>query len=99
MNIASQQPTPDRVISYAPALEAPRQLAACFRIFARPNLDDLISTPLSARIPGRENRFLFIPFEMLFEEVTASNLMEVDLEGNDVTNSGQAVNPAGWIVT
>jgi len=98
MNIASKQPTPDRVISDAAELEARRQLAACYRIFARRNLDDLIYTHLSARIPGRENRFLFIPFGMLFEEVTASNLMEVDLEGNDVANSGQAVNPAGWIV-
>ena len=76
MNIASKQPTPDRVISDAAELEARRQLAACYRIFARRNLDDLIYTHLSARIPGRENRFLFIPFGMLFEEVTASNLME-----------------------
>src|ERR1700733_14930188 len=74
------------------------QLAACYRIFARRNMDDLICTHLSARIPGRDQRFLFIPFGMLFEEVTASNLMEVDLEGRDATNSGQAVNPAGWIV-
>jgi ribulose-5-phosphate 4-epimerase/fuculose-1-phosphate aldolase len=78
--------------------EARQQLAACYRIFARRNMDDLIYTHLSARIPGRGQRFLFIPFGMLFEEVTASNLMEVDLEGRDVTNSGQAVNPAGWIV-
>jgi ribulose-5-phosphate 4-epimerase/fuculose-1-phosphate aldolase len=61
-------------------------------------MDDLIYTHLSARIPGRDQRFLFIPFGMLFEEVTASNLMEVDIEGRDCTNSGQAVNPAGWIV-
>ncbi len=79
-------------------LEARRQLAACYRIFGRRNMDDLIYTHLSDRIPGREGRFLFIPFGMLFEEVTASNLMEVDIEGNDVADSGQAVNPAGWVV-
>jgi ribulose-5-phosphate 4-epimerase/fuculose-1-phosphate aldolase len=82
----------------AAELEARRQLAACYRNFGLRNMDDMIYTHLSARIPGRPGRFLFIPFGMFFEEVTASNLMEVDIEGNDVANSGQAVNPAGWIV-
>jgi ribulose-5-phosphate 4-epimerase/fuculose-1-phosphate aldolase len=73
------------------------QLAACYRIFARREMDDLIFTHLSARLPGRDNRFLFIPFGMLFEEVTASNLLEVDIEGNTFVE-GAEVNPAGWIV-
>ena len=73
-------------------------LAACYRMFARRGMDDLIYTHLSARIPGMDNRFLFIPFGMLFDEVTASNLLEVDSAGNDVRGSGAAVNPAGWIV-
>ena len=74
------------------------QLAACYRMFARRQMDDLIYTHLSARIPGTTDRFLFIPFGMLFDEVTASNLMQVDLAGNDVKQTGAAVNPAGWIV-
>src|SRR5579863_5957813 len=78
--------------------EAREQLAACYRIFARREMDDLIFTHLSARIPGKDGRFLFIPFGMLFEEVTASNLMEVDIEGNPMAGSNQRVNPAGWIV-
>ncbi len=78
-------------------LETRRNLAACYRIFSRRGMDDSIFTHLSARIPGTD-RFLFIPFGMLFEEVTASNLMEVDIEGNDVGHSGQRVNPAGWVV-
>lgn len=73
------------------------QLAACYRIFARREMDDLIFTHLSARLPGGDNRFLFIPFGMLFEEVTASNLLEVDIEGNTLAD-GASVNPAGWIV-
>lgn len=73
-------------------------LAACYRMFARRAMDDLIYTHLSARIPGTTDRFLFIPFGMLFDEVTASNLMEVDLAGSDVLKTGAAVNPAGWIV-
>ena len=60
-------------------------------------MDDLIFTHLSARLPGGDNRFLFIPFGMLFEEVTASNLLEVNIEGNTVVD-GASVNPAGWIV-
>jgi ribulose-5-phosphate 4-epimerase/fuculose-1-phosphate aldolase len=72
------------------------QLAACYRIFARQRWDDAIYTHLSARVPGKPDRFLFIPFGMLFDEVTASNLLEVDLNGNSA--NGGPVNPAGWIV-
>jgi ribulose-5-phosphate 4-epimerase/fuculose-1-phosphate aldolase len=72
-------------------------LAACYRIFARRDMDDLIFTHLSAKIPGKEGRYLFIPFGMLFDEVTASNLLEVDIEGTPI-NSNAKVNPAGWIV-
>ena len=75
-----------------------QELAACYRMFARRAMDDLIYTHLSARLPGTPDRFLFIPFGMLFDEVTASNLMEVDLAGSDVQKTGAAVNPAGWIV-
>lgn len=78
--------------------ETRRQLAACYRLFARRDMDDMIYTHLSARLPGTSDRFLFIPFGMLFEEVTASNLMVVDIEGRDVEQSGKAVNPAGWVV-
>ena len=79
-------------------LETRRQLAACYRIFARRNMDDMIYTHLSAKLPGAADRFLFIPFGTLFEEVTASSLMVVDIEGKDVGGTGRAVNPAGWIV-
>ena len=80
------------------ALLVRRHLAACYRMFAQRGMDDLIYTHLSARVPGRSGRFLFIPFGMLFDEVTASNLLEVDIAGNDVSRSGVAVNPAGWVV-
>jgi len=95
-------PTPSGVRSAASSPGTPgetrRELAACYRMFARRGMDDLIYTHLSARLPDAPDRFLFIPFGMLFEEVTASNLLEVDLAGNDVSGSGTAVNPAGWIV-
>jgi ribulose-5-phosphate 4-epimerase/fuculose-1-phosphate aldolase len=82
----------------AEALQIRRQLAACYRMFARRGMDDLIYTHLSARLPGAPGRFLFIPFGMLFDDVTASKLLEVDVAGNDVSGAGTAVNPAGWVV-
>ena len=84
--------------AHAQAQKTRQELAACYRMFARREMDDLIYTHLSARLPGTDNRFLFIPFGMLFDEVKASNLMEVDLAGSDVLATGAAVNPAGWIV-
>lgn len=78
--------------------EAREELAACYRIFARRDMDDLIYTHLSARVPNTTDRFLFIPFGMLFEEVTASNLMEIAIDGRPVVDTGVRVNPAGWIV-
>ena len=86
----------------APAMSAAErqtrvQLAACYRMFARRQMDDAIFTHLSARIPGKIDRFLFIPFGMLFDEVTASNLLEVDIDGKAVGDA-RAVNPAGWVV-
>ena len=62
------------------AWETRVNLAACYRIFAHRGMDDSIYTHLSARLPGTD-RYLFIPFGMLFDEVTASNLMEVDIAG------------------
>ena len=68
-----------------------KELAACYRMFARRGMDDLIYTHLSARLPEAPDRYLFIPFGMLFEEVTASNLIEVDIAGKDLSGSGKPV--------
>ena len=58
-----------------------RELAACYRMFYRRGMDDLIYTHLSVRIPDRRDRYLFIGFGQLFDDVTASSLMTVDIEG------------------
>jgi ribulose-5-phosphate 4-epimerase/fuculose-1-phosphate aldolase len=78
--------------------EAREHLAGCYRFFARRDMDDSIYTHLSARVPGTDQRYLFIPFGMLFEEVTASNLIEVDIEGRVPDAPETSVNPAAWIV-
>ena len=75
-----------------------RELAACYRMFYRRGMDDLIYTHLSVRIPDRRDRYLFIGFGQLFDDVTASRLMTVDIEGRNVGRVPGAVNPAGWAV-
>ncbi len=60
--------------------------------------DDLIFTHISARVPDGEHHFLLNPYGMMFEEVTASSLVKVDLAGNKVTESPYFVNPAGFTI-
>lgn len=73
-------------------------LAACYRIIARYGWDDLVFTHISARVPGPDEHFLINPYGMLFEEITASSLVKVDLDGNKVLDTGYPVNPAGFVI-
>ena len=57
-------------------------LACAYRMVAHYGWDDLIFTHLSARIPGPEHHFLLNPYNLMFEEVTASSLIKVDVNGN-----------------
>src|ERR1700682_3281075 len=73
-------------------------LAAAYRLVAHYGWDDLIFTHLSARVPGPEHHFLINPYGMMFEEITASSLVKVDLQGNKVMESPFDINPAGFII-
>ena len=73
-------------------------LAACYRLVALFGWDDLIFTHISARIDGPEHHFLLNPYGLTFDEVTASNLVKVDLEGNKVLASPYEINPAGFTI-
>ena len=73
-------------------------LAAAYRLVALYGWDDLIFTHLSARVPGPEHHFLLNPYGMMFEEVTASSLVKVDLAGHKVMDSPYYVNPAGFTI-
>ena len=73
-------------------------LAAAYRLVALYGWDDLIFTHISARLPGDEHHFLINPYGMLFEEITASSLVRVDLSGNKVGDSPFPVNPAGFTI-
>lgn len=73
-------------------------LAACYRIIAMYGWDDLVFTHISARVPGPDEHFLINAYGMLFEEMTASSLVKVDLHGNKVLETSQVVNPAGFVI-
>ncbi|MDE2148341.1 MAG: class II aldolase/adducin family protein [Gammaproteobacteria bacterium] len=96
MNDAKNAPLRDRVSKEEWALRV--DLAAAYRLVALYRWDDLIFTHISARIPGPEHHFLINPFGMLFEEITASNLVKVDLAGRKVMDSPYPVNPAGFMI-
>jgi ribulose-5-phosphate 4-epimerase/fuculose-1-phosphate aldolase len=79
-----------------PERQARIDLAACYRLVALFGWDDLIFTHISVRVPGPEHHFLINPYGMLFEEITASSLVKIDLDGRKVGESPYDVNPAGF---
>lgn len=78
--------------------EARVNLAAAYRLVAQNGWDDLIYTHISMRVPGPDHHFLINPLGLLFEEITASSLIKVDLNGNKVMDSPFMVNAAGFII-
>lgn len=73
-------------------------LAAAYRLVAMYGWDDLVFTHISARLPGPEEHFLINPYGFLFEEITASSLVKIDLQGRKVMDSPHPVNPAGFTI-
>jgi ribulose-5-phosphate 4-epimerase/fuculose-1-phosphate aldolase len=73
-------------------------LAAAYRLVALHGWDDLIFTHISARVPGPEHHFLINPYGMTFDEITASSLVKIGLDGNPIGLSKYQVNPAGFTI-
>jgi ribulose-5-phosphate 4-epimerase/fuculose-1-phosphate aldolase len=73
-------------------------LAACYRLVADFGWSDLIFTHISARVPGTEDQFLINPYGMMFDEITASSLVKIDINGNKIEESPFPVNPAGFTI-
>jgi ribulose-5-phosphate 4-epimerase/fuculose-1-phosphate aldolase len=73
-------------------------LAACYRIIAFYGWDDLVATHISARVPGENDAFLINDFGLMFDEITASSLVKVNLEGEVLAPAGGQVNPAGFTI-
>jgi ribulose-5-phosphate 4-epimerase/fuculose-1-phosphate aldolase len=73
-------------------------LAACYRLVEHFGWTDLIYTHISARVPAEPGHFLLNRFGLLFEEVTASNLIKVDLDGNVIGDPSAPVHKAGFVI-
>ena len=74
------------------------QLAACYRIFDYMGWSEMIFNHITVKIPGDEHHFLINPYGLHYSEVTASNLVKVDIDGNIVEETDYAVNPAGIVI-
>ncbi|WP_277982986.1 class II aldolase/adducin family protein [Sphingomonas faeni] len=73
-------------------------LAAAYRLVAHYGWDDLIFTHLSARVPGPEHHFLINPYTHMFEEITGSSLVKIDVNGDKVMDTPAPVNRAGFVI-
>jgi ribulose-5-phosphate 4-epimerase/fuculose-1-phosphate aldolase len=73
-------------------------LAAAYRLVAHYGWDDLIFTHISARVPGPDHHFLINPYGLMFDEITASSLVKVDLDGNIALDTPYQINPAGFTI-
>ena len=73
------------------------QLAACYRVFDQLGWTELIFNHITLRVPGPERVFLINPFGLMYHEVTASNLVAVDIDGHPVRPTEHAVNRAGFV--
>lgn len=79
-------------------LQLRQDLAACYRIFDHLGWVEMIYNHITVRIPGPEHHFLINPFGLMYREVTASNLVKIDLEGRVIGASAWPVNPAGFVI-
>ncbi|MCW4115340.1 class II aldolase/adducin family protein [Aurantimonas sp. MSK8Z-1] len=73
-------------------------LAACYRLAAHFQMTDLIYTHITARVPGEDGAFLINPYGWRWEEITASSLVKIDVDGNKLDGSPERVNPAGFTI-
>ena len=74
------------------------ELAACYRVFAMLGWDELIYNHITVKLPGTDDQFLINPYGLHYSEVTASNLVKVDIAGNIIGESDYPVNPAGMLI-
>jgi ribulose-5-phosphate 4-epimerase/fuculose-1-phosphate aldolase len=74
------------------------ELAACYRIFDYLGWTELIYNHITVKLPGNDHHFLINPYGLHYSEVTASNLVKVDIDGNIMEDTGYTVNPAGILI-
>lgn len=74
------------------------ELAACYRLIAHYRMADLIYTHATLRLPDQDSRFLINPYGLLWEEISASSLVTIDLDGNKIGDNPYRVNRAGFVI-
>jgi ribulose-5-phosphate 4-epimerase/fuculose-1-phosphate aldolase len=74
------------------------ELAALYRLVALHGWDDMVYTHISARLPGPDHHFLINPYGLYFDEITASSLVKIDLDGNILQETSYFINPAGFTI-
>ena len=84
--------------AYAAERDLRVQLAAAYRIFDHLGWCELIYGHISMRVPGPEHHFLINPYGLRYDEITASGLVKIDLDGNLVEPSEYSFNPAGFVI-
>ncbi|TAL57078.1 class II aldolase/adducin family protein [Pandoraea sp.] len=91
---------PQSVAASGPVSEAEQRarvdLAAAYRLAALHGWDDLIYSHISASVPGEPGHFLINPFGLAFDEVCASNLVKIDLQGAIIGDATHVVNVTGF---
>ena len=79
--------------------EARVNLAACYRLMAEFGMVEMVANHISVRVPGTDNEFLINPYGMLYEEMTASSMIRIDIDGNVLFNATEyGVNQAGYVI-
>ena len=74
-------------------------LAACYRLMAEYGMVEMVANHISARVPGTHSEFLINPYGMLYEEMTASSMIRIDIDGNVLFNATEyGVNQAGYVI-
>jgi ribulose-5-phosphate 4-epimerase/fuculose-1-phosphate aldolase len=73
-------------------------LAACYRMVAKLGMDDLIYNHISARVPGRDDQFLINPYGLMFDEITASNLVKINVDGDKLDDTPHSINVAAFVI-
>jgi ribulose-5-phosphate 4-epimerase/fuculose-1-phosphate aldolase len=73
-------------------------LAACYRLVELFGLSDLVFNHITAKVPGEDHRYLINPYGLAYEEMTASNLVKIDLDGRIVEPTPHEINPAGFVI-
>jgi ribulose-5-phosphate 4-epimerase/fuculose-1-phosphate aldolase len=77
---------------------ARQDLALAYRLFDQFGWHELIYNHITVRVPGEEGRFLINPFGLMYREITASNLVKIDVDGRVLSTPPRRINPAGFVV-